>query len=84
MQATFSMRSEGRGFPMRHRSGLVTLPLLPSLALLSACLSTVQIAEDIPPPAVTPLQSTPERVPAQVQTGAPWFSACLSKRLKTQ
>ena len=57
---------------MRHRSVLATLPLLPFLALLSACLSTVQVAEDIPPSAVAPLQSAPERVPAQeVQTGAP-------------
>lgn len=56
---------------MRHRSVFATLPLLPFLALLSACFSSARISEVIPPSAVESAPSTPEMVPAQAQTSAP-------------
>jgi tetratricopeptide (TPR) repeat protein len=56
---------------MRHRSVLATLPLLPLLALLSACLSSAQRSEDIPPSAIAPEVPAPERVPVQEQKSAP-------------
>lgn len=70
MQASDQIRSEGRGFHMRHRSVLVTLPLLPFLALLSACLSSAKISEDIPPSAVEPV-SAPEQKSAPLLLGIP-------------
>ena len=56
---------------MRQRSVLATLPLFSFLALLSACLSSAQISENVPPSAVELAQPAPEIVPAQEHTRAP-------------
>ena len=61
---------------MRHRSVLATLTMLPFLTLLSACLSSAQISEDIPPPAIasppigleSDLDRGPQNAPPPLET----------------
>lgn len=56
---------------MRHRSVLATLLLFPFLALLSACLSSAQRSENLPPSAIAPEVFTPEIVSAPEENNVP-------------
>lgn len=56
---------------MRHRSVLATLLWFPFPALLSACLSSAQISENLPPSASAPEVFTPEIVSAPEKTDVP-------------
>ena len=56
---------------MRHRSVLATLLMFPLPALLSACLSSAQRSENLPPSAIAPEVFTPEIVSAAEENTAP-------------